>query len=218
MGNKIRISIASTLIKRYCQEKTRYSISPQFCMLLGNRADFILTNVLGSIASRELCPFKAGNQPGQPNICANDAGIAKKLVSNPLWDCLLLLLRCLHLSSIVPGEGDRILEKVQSLMSWKKLSTATPPKKRKMSQAVLLCRGGKMAKKWPWPSWPPHLTGTQRLQKKDSKVFCDCVSTSALKLCPHWVWKTVPTEVGVKFSCNIDAGVLWNCPSYPYCG
>lgn len=61
-------------------------------MLLGNRADFILTNVLGSIPSRELCPFKAGNQPGQPNICANDAGTAKKLVSNPLWDCLRLLL------------------------------------------------------------------------------------------------------------------------------
>lgn len=86
-------------------------------MLLGNRADFILTNVLGSIPSRELCPFKAGNQLGQPNICANDAGTAKKLVSNLLWDCRLLLLQCLHLSSIATGEVDMILEKVQSLMS-----------------------------------------------------------------------------------------------------
>lgn len=147
------------------RNKTQYGISPQFWMLLGNRADFILTNVLGSIPSRELCPFKAGNQPGQPNICANDAGTAKKLVSNPLWDCLLLLLQCLHLSSRVTGEVDMILEKLQSLMSWKKLtSTATSPSQKKKSQGVFLCRGGKMARKWPWPSWPswpPHLPDTQ---------------------------------------------------------
>lgn len=118
------------------RNKTRYGISPQFWMLLGNRADFILTNVLGSIPSRELCPFKAGNQPGQPNICANDAGTAKKLVSNLLWDCLPLPLQCLHLSSIVTGEVDMILEKVQSLMSWKKLtSTANPhPSPQKSSK------------------------------------------------------------------------------------
>lgn len=100
------------------RNKTRYGISPQFWMLLGNRADFILTNVLGSIPSRELCPFKAGNQPGQPNICANDAGTAKKLVSNPLWDCLLLLLQCLLQSDWRSGHDTReapvinVLEKV----------------------------------------------------------------------------------------------------------
>lgn len=114
------------------RNKTQYGISPQFWMLLGNRADFILTNVLGSIPSRELCPFKAGNQPGQPNICANDAGTAKKLVSNPLWDCLLLPLQCLHLSSRVTGEVDMILEKLQSLMSLEKvnINSHLPPKKK----------------------------------------------------------------------------------------
>lgn len=37
---------------------------PKSFRLLGNEADFILTNVLEGMLPRELCPFKAVNQGG----------------------------------------------------------------------------------------------------------------------------------------------------------
>lgn len=72
----------------------------KFWMFLGGRADFILTDVPGSIPSHELCPFKLVNQTGQPNICANDVGIATTFVSNFLWNCLHLLRRLDHFFTV----------------------------------------------------------------------------------------------------------------------
>lgn len=61
MGNEIRISTKSTLIEKgYKRNKIwTQSFLPESFILFGNKADFTLTDVLGTMLPGEHCPFKA---------------------------------------------------------------------------------------------------------------------------------------------------------------
>lgn len=92
---------------------------PKLCVLLGNRADFILTNVPRSIPFHELCPFKAVNQLGQQTSVPTMPALPKSSLPPTMpWSFL-------HNGCAPPGEEDMALKNTQSLRPWKKLTATT---------------------------------------------------------------------------------------------